>query len=236
MEYYCRQGQNVLLIAPKNVMDTSWNEYLPKYLGEYMAPYDNVIKRPMTFLGFDPQEQENDPEGIIKRRDMVRRLADRTQVIVIDESHNFRSTSADRYNNLYEIVGPQRGKRKKVILLTATPINTAYRDLSAQMALVTHDQGNIGGYRIDQIKGITSHLDKEARSQEEVAHLQFSLHLDTTGIDDLGRILESVIIQRSRKTCKELSEAAGKPLRFPSAKPRNVLSIKLGSKVIGIVI
>ena len=51
MEHYCRQGQNVLLIAPKNVMDTSWNEYLPKYLGEYMAPDDNVTQRPMTFLG-----------------------------------------------------------------------------------------------------------------------------------------------------------------------------------------
>ena len=72
------------------------------------------------------------------------------------------------------------------------------------------------------------HLDKEARSQEEVAHLQLSLHLDATGIDDLGRILESVIIQRSRKTCKELSEAVGKPLRFPTRQTPECIEYQIG--------
>ncbi len=42
-----------------------------------------------------------------------------------------------------EIVKPYRG-RKKVIMLTATPINTAYRDISNQLALVTHEGGNTG--------------------------------------------------------------------------------------------
>ena len=41
-----------------------------------------------------------------------------------------------------------------MILLTATPINTAYRDISTQLALVTHEQGNIGGYSIEQIKQV----------------------------------------------------------------------------------
>ena len=228
IEHYCRRGQNVLLIAPKNVLETSWREYLPKYLGPYLAPFGNVHDIPMTLLGFDPQEQETDPESLHLRREQVRRLADRADVIVIDESHNFRSTSADRYNNLSEIVGPQRGKRKKVILLSATPINTAYRDLSAQMALVTQDKGNIGGYRIDQIKRITDHLDKETRSQEEVSQLQLNLHLSTSGLDDLSRILESIVIQRSRKTCKELSEAIGKPLRFPTRRPPECIEYQIG--------
>ena len=230
MEYYCRQGRNILLVAPKNILDTSWREYLPKYLGPYLAPFGNVHDIPMTLLGFDPEEQETDPESLRQRREQVRRLADRADVIVIDESHNFRSTSADRYNNLHEIVGPQRGKRKKVILLSATPINTAYRDLSAQMALVTHDGGDIGGYRIDQIKRIADHLDKETRSQEEVARLQLSLPLGTSGLDDLSRILESVVIQRSRKTCKELSEATGTPLRFPLRRPPECLEYRIGAQ------
>lgn len=230
MEYYCRQGNNVLLVAPKNVLDTSWREYLSNYLGPYLAPFGNIHPIPMTKLGFDPQEQQTDPEKLRQSREEVKQLADRADVIVIDESHNFRTTSADRYHNLLGIVAPHAEKRKKVILLTATPINTAYRDLSAQIALVTQDHGNIGGYPIEKIKKITAYLDREARATEEVSHLQLNLHLNTTGLDDLGRVLESVVIQRSRKTCKGLSEVTGKPLRFPSRQAPECVEYKIGTQ------
>ena len=63
-------------------------------------------------------------------------------VILIDESHNFRNEKANRYLALDTIIqlncGRGRdGDRKKVILLSATPINNDILDLASQIRLFT---------------------------------------------------------------------------------------------------
>ena len=156
IERFCRQGQNVLLIAPRNIMTSSWTGYLSRYLSAFRQPFGNIHEIAMTELGFDP-----DDPAAEEKRENVRRLAERASVVVIDELHNFRSTSSARYENLYSVLAPHDGARKKIILLTATPINTAYKDLSAQLALITHDRNSIGGYRIEQIRRFASTLDKD---------------------------------------------------------------------------
>jgi hypothetical protein len=65
-----------------------------------------------------------------------------TDVILVDESHNFRNKTAQRYENLERIVALNGGKgrnsgRKKIILLTATPINNDLFDLYNQINFVT---------------------------------------------------------------------------------------------------
>lgn len=62
-------------------------------------------------------------------------------VILIDESHNFRNHNTNRYENLERLVGANGGRgrdgeRKKIILLTATPINNTILDLYYQLMLV----------------------------------------------------------------------------------------------------
>ena len=58
-------------------------------------------------------------------------------VILIDESHNFRNRTTQRYESLERIIGAngrrgQDGSRKKLILLTATPVNNNIFDLYNQ--------------------------------------------------------------------------------------------------------
>ena len=64
-------------------------------------------------------------------------------VILIDESHNFRNRSAQRYEHLENLISLNgRGtdsQWKKIILLTATPINNDIFDLYNQIALFTRD-------------------------------------------------------------------------------------------------
>jgi superfamily II DNA or RNA helicase len=214
MEYFCRQGQNVLLVAPKSIMDSSWNGYLKSFLSRYRQPFGSIFEVPMTELGFDPigNADEETPQQLQEKRELVHRLFERADVLVVDESHNFRASSASRYKNLMEIVKPYRG-RKRVILLTATPINTAYRDISTQLALVTHDAGNIAGYSIDQIKKYANLLDKDRPSESPEG--QMTLGLMDTPSEALNRVLESVVIQRSRATVKALAQAKGKVVHFP---------------------
>lgn len=63
-------------------------------------------------------------------------------VILIDESHNFRNRSAQRYENLERLIAQNGGKgregaRKKIILITATPINNDLLDLYHQINILT---------------------------------------------------------------------------------------------------
>jgi len=55
------------------------------------------------------------------------------EVVLVAESHNFRNTIIARYKNLERILGS--GPRKKLILMTATPINNNLLDLYHQVNL-----------------------------------------------------------------------------------------------------
>lgn len=71
----------------------------------------------------------------------VRSVAD-VDVILVDESHNFRNRRAKRYLQLETILAANgrrghAGGRKKLILLTATPINNNIFDLYNQINLFT---------------------------------------------------------------------------------------------------
>lgn len=71
----------------------------------------------------------------------VRSVAD-VDVILVDEAHNFRNKRAKRYLQLENILAAngrrgREGARKKLILLTATPINNNIFDLYNQINLFT---------------------------------------------------------------------------------------------------
>ncbi len=210
MEHYCRTGSNVLLIAPKNIMSSSWDGYLRDYMSRYRSPFGNIHEMPMTALGFDPDDESREDQ------ELVHRLCERADVIVIDESHNFRTRSANRYENLYKIIAPLNGGRKKIIMLTATPLNTYYADISSQLALVTHDDGAIGAYSVEQIRKAARELDKD-RPEADLSG-QLTLRLMETPNETLNKVLEQVLIQRSRATCKELSAAVGGRFGFRFAR------------------
>ena len=221
MEHFCRTGHNVLLIAPKNILNNSWNGYLQDYMSRYRSPFGNIHEMAMTALGFDADGDESAED-----LDLVRRLCDRADVIVIDESHNFRTRSANRYQNLYRIIEPLNGRRKKIVMLTATPLNTYYTDLSSQLALVTHEDGSIGAYSIEQIRKATRELDGDRREADLSG--QLALQIGETPSETLNKVLEQVVIQRSRATCKALSAAVGRPLKFPVRKDPVCIRYKIG--------
>ncbi len=74
------------------------------------------------------------------------RIAD-ADCVLIDESHNFRNNKSNRYLALDEAIqrngGRGRdGQRKKVILLSATPINNDLYDLANQIGLFTQGEAD----------------------------------------------------------------------------------------------
>ena len=83
--------------------------------------------------------------------------------------------------------------------------------MSSQLGLITHEHGTLAGYGFQQIRKAAVELDHVNPKVDPAG--QLSLILDET----LNRVLEQVVIQRSRTTCKALSAAAGKELRLPTA-------------------
>ncbi len=63
------------------------------------------------------------------------------RLIIIDESHNLRNPLGARYKNIRELIQHQDSK---VLLLTATPYNKDFRDLSAQLKLFLGEDTDLG--------------------------------------------------------------------------------------------
>jgi len=127
-------------------------------------------------------------------------------VLLIDESHNFRNHKAARYEAMAQLVAAgggrgAAGERKKVILLTATPINNDLFDLYNQLALIT--QGDDGYFAAAQIGDLRRYF-QAARKADDAG--------------DLFNLLEEVVVRRPRSHIKENYPNAtinGQPIRWP---------------------
>lgn len=105
------------------------------------------------------------------------------------------------------------------MLLTATPVNTRYEDLSNQFQLLTHDDGTISGIARLQLNKQARNRDRELSRQAAPTDQDALFDESALRTDELlGAALDSVAIQRSRQTCRALAAAAGKTLRFPTRK------------------
>jgi superfamily II DNA or RNA helicase len=140
-------------------------------------------------------------------------------VILIDESHNFRNDKANRYLALDMLIqlngGRGRdGEPKKVILLSATPINNDLYDLANQIRLFT--QGRPDYFReagIGDLNAYFRRARKIARTQDAAAGVV------------LFNLLEEVMVRNTRPYIKAAYPNAtirGEPVTFPRRRLRTV--------------
>jgi superfamily II DNA or RNA helicase len=136
-------------------------------------------------------------------------------VILIDESHNFRNRNAQRYENLERIIGLNGGRgrdgaRKKLILLTATPINNDLFDLYHQLSLFTRgDRSYFSAAGIGDLQRYFVTARRESRA-------------GTTAVA-LFNLLEEVVIRRTRPFIRRAYPDAtirGEKIRFPERQLR----------------
>jgi len=134
-------------------------------------------------------------------------------VILIDESHNFRNRVTQRYENLERLISMNAGRgrdgqRKKIILLTATPINNDLLDLYQQINLFTRgDRGYFAAIGIGDLHRYFLRARREATSDRSGAAL-FNL-------------LEEVVVRRTRPFIRKAYPEAtirGEQIRFPERR------------------
>jgi SNF2 family DNA or RNA helicase len=138
-------------------------------------------------------------------------------ILLIDESHNFRNPGTQRYQNLETLISARKGRgrsgeRKKLILLTATPINNSIYDLYNQMTLFTgNDRQYFAAAGVGDLK---KYFDR-ARKQVDPASSSVALF----------NLLEEVVIRRTRPFIRKAYPNAtinGKPVKWPERQLRTV--------------
>jgi superfamily II DNA or RNA helicase len=139
-------------------------------------------------------------------------------IYLIDESHNFRHPGSQRYENLERLLaaherrGGISGQRKKLILLTATPINNSIFDLYHQINLFTGgDRAFFATIGIGDLQRYFQAARRETRQQE-------------SGIA-LYNLLEEVVIRRTRPFIQQAYPNAtikGQPIHWPERRLKTI--------------
>jgi superfamily II DNA or RNA helicase len=138
-------------------------------------------------------------------------------VVLVDESHNFRNRTAQRYANMERLLGANGGRgrdgsRKKVLLLTATPINNDLFDLYNQFSLITRgDRSYFAGVGVGDLHRYFLSARRDSRT-------------GGAGVA-LFNLLEEIVIRRTRPFIRRAYPEAtigGHRVHFPERKLKTV--------------
>jgi superfamily II DNA or RNA helicase len=145
IKYFELRNERVLVLCPKKLRD-NWTVYQAQNNSE-LNPF--VRDRfAYTVLSHTDLSRDGGRTGDV---DLAALNWGNYDLVVIDESHNFRNNTAgrrgedgavirlSRYQRLMQDI-IQTGVKTKVLLLSATPVNNTLKDLRNQIYFITEDQ------------------------------------------------------------------------------------------------
>ena len=159
-------GLETLIICPKNLVPM-WDDYVYQYqLRAKVLPLSRVLT-----------ELPN-----------LRRY----RLVVIDESHNLRNREGKRYRAIQEYV---RENESKCILLSATPYNKTYLDLSSQLRIFVEDEQDLGirPERLLRELGEVEFIRRHQAGLRTIAAFDFSEYAD-----DWRDLMRLYLVRRTR--------------------------------------
>lgn len=162
-----------LIICPKNLTEM-WEDYVHKY-------HLNARVRSISKVSESWLEKER-----------------RYRLVIIDESHNLRNREGKRYGFVKDYIDRNE---TKVILLTATPYNKTYFDLSNQLRLfIPEDQDlGIGPERyLESIGGQHEYVAEHQTSPFSIAAFEKS-----DFADDWRDLLKMFLVRRTRSFIRD---------------------------------
>ena len=202
IKYYENRNRNVLVLCPKKLND-NWRTFRENYKNNPIATdrlrYDILYHTDLS--------RERGMSGSI---DLEKIVWENYDLVVIDESHNFRNGGLvygdDERDNRYNILMKKiirAGVKTKMLMLSATPVNNRFADLRNQLALAYEGNPALINTKLNTAKPIDdifrnaqnvfTRWSKLESSQRTTSALLKSLDFD------FFEVLDSVTIARSRK-------------------------------------
>lgn len=203
VKYYENRNKSVLVLCPKKLAN-NWNTYKGNYTNNPIA--EDRLRYDVLYHT-DLNRTSGKSNGI----DLERLNWSNYDLVVIDESHNFRNggkiskdenEKENRYLRLLNQV-IRKGVKTKVLMLSATPVNNRFNDLKNQLALAYEGESSYIDNKLNTTRPINeifrnaqrafntwSRWEPEDRTTENLLKM-----LDF----DFFEVLDSVTIARSRK-------------------------------------
>lgn len=152
VKYYENRNKSVLVLCPKKLAE-NWNTYKDNYINNPIAAdrlnYDVLFHTDLSRS-----------QGFSNGLDLDRLNWGNYDLVVIDESHNFRngtgtyaSTRENRYVKLMDKI-IKAGVKTKVLMLSATPVNNRFIDLKNQLAIAYEGDSEYINKKLDTDKTI----------------------------------------------------------------------------------
>ncbi len=203
IKYYENRNKSVLVLCPKKLTN-NWNTYKGNYTNNPIAA-DRL--RYDVLYHTDLNRTNGHSNGI----DLSRINWSNYDLVVVDESHNFRNggnlsgednEKENRYSRLLNNV-IRKGVKTKVLMLSATPVNNKFNDLKNQLALAYEGDSNFIDDKLNTNRSINEIFRNAQRAFNTWS--KFSPPERTTQallsmLDfDFFEVLDSVTIARSRK-------------------------------------
>ena len=203
IKYYENRNKSVLVLCPKK-LENNWNTYKENYVNNPIA--GDRLRYDVLYHS-DLSRTHGKSNGL----DLDRINWSNYDLIVIDESHNFRNggklsgednEKENRYLKLLNKV-IRKGVKTKVLMLSATPVNNRFNDLKNQLALAY--EGNTE--YIDGKLNTTRPFEEIFKNAQKAFNIWSKWEADDRTTDNLLRmldfdffeVLDSVTIARSRK-------------------------------------
>lgn len=167
--------------------------------------------------------------------------AEQYDLIIVDEAHKFRSDEARMFHELQRICKTPRKRPapdgtvvKKVILISATPLNNRPEDIRNQLYLFqdskrsTLEIGNLQSF-------FTPHIEHYRKLKKEADPALLARELKKMGETIRTKVLEPVIVRRTRTDIRNTPEYAedikAQGLTFPDVVPPHQILYQLDEEL-----
>ena len=197
LQIYHEQRQRSLLICPASLRDSTWKNFLSNY---------QLFVECLSFEQLANDEQLKD-ETLRPNADQkhLQRKLEEYQLVIVDEAHNYRNPDAPtRAATLRSLL---YGKKRDLLLLTATPVNNSLWDLYHLLRFFLRQDAHFAN------KGILSIREK----------FKSAMRMDPSDLnpDHLYPIIDSTTVKRTRQFIKK--HYHGDSIPGPDGNPQPII-------------
>jgi len=233
IKYFELLNYNVLVLCPKKLRE-NWTVYQAS-VNSILNPFPKD-RFNYTVLSHTDLSREGGKSGDI---DLANLNWGNFDLVVIDESHNFRNNTKGKRNEDGELIRKSRYEklmediiqgsvRTRVLLLSATPVNNDLRDLRNQIYFLTEgkDDAYLQSLGISSIGGLLRGAQITFNDWVKKSKERDSRELLERLSSGFFKLLDGLTIARSRKHIKkyyqeEIDRLGGFPKRL---KPKSIYS------------
>ena len=218
IKFFQIQGYTTVLLCPKKLQQ-NWTQYLKgagsrfdKDRFDYQVRFHTDLQN-NRLQGYDTYKLD-----YLQKREKL--------LIVIDESHNLRNEKSGRYQDLLESLikaqSQKEGHQLKVLMLSATPINTGLKDVKGQFNLIGRGEDaafDTDDFGVESLRSLFA--DSQRKYTEWCADPERTIGSFIAKLSPkFFNLTDRLIVARTRKL---IEKTLGEDMGFPEkAKPRNI--------------